>query len=507
VLFELGMAEALVDAPAAAAHLRAAQDGLTSPADRGVAAQTLARILLFTASPNEARRAADEGAAGLPSGLEDLRLALEATALYATHFRTPDPDIVSRMVAARSTSALGGLGARMLVSVAAWNWALTGGSAESCVNLAVRALEGGQLIAADPGFMAIIAISVVALAGRDEALPAWEEALDRARRVGSLDAVSGVHIWSGWTWLERGELKEAWDSLTQALEASRLWNPDEGSGLAYAVGVLGRVLVERGEFAAARETLDRYPNPIPGSDSDNLCLRSRIELLLAEGALADATQEADRYADRHQHVKNPAWSPWRSLRAMVLSRAGRRSEGEELLEAELAAARQWGAPGATGRALRLLGSLRRSDGIDLLREAVEMTAGTSARLEHAKALAALGAALRRARRLTEAREPLQRALELAMRCGSPPVAALARSDLLASGARPRRRQLQGVGSLTPSERRVVDLAAYGGGNREIAESLYITPKTVEAHLSSAYQKLGIRSRRELAIALKTQARD
>jgi DNA-binding NarL/FixJ family response regulator len=58
--------------------------------------------------------------------------------------------------------------------------------------------------------------------------------------------------------------------------------------------------------------------------------------------------------------------------------------------------------------------------------------------------------------------------------------------------------LSGVESLTPIERRVVDLAAAGGTNRDIAQALYVTPKTVEVHLSNAYRKLGITSRRDLA---------
>jgi len=67
--------------------------------------------------------------------------------------------------------------------------------------------------------------------------------------------------------------------------------------------------------------------------------------------------------------------------------------------------------------------------------------------------------------------------------------------------RPRREALSGVDSLTPSERRVADLAAAGRTNRDVAQELFVTPKTVEVHLSNAYRKLGIRSRRELAGAL------
>ena len=155
--------------------------------------------------------------------------------------------------------------------------------------------------------------------------------------------------------------------------------------------------------------------------------------------------------------------------------------------------------------LRLLGSLPQGSRLDLLREAVETTAGGSARLEYAKALASCGALLRRSRQPTQARVPLRQAVDLATLCGAGPLAAFARAELVASGARPRGRRLSGLGSLTPSERRVVDLAATGLTNREIAESLFITPKTVEVHLTSCYQKLGIRSRRQLVAALMAPA--
>jgi len=146
--------------------------------------------------------------------------------------------------------------------------------------------------------------------------------------------------------------------------------------------------------------------------------------------------------------------------------------------------------------------MRQRQGLDLLREAVEVTAHGSARLEHAKALVAFGGALRRDRHPNDARDPLRRALELATHCGAEPLVALARSELLATGTRPRDRDLAGVGSLTPSERRVVELAAAGNSNREIAESFFITLKTVELHLSRSYEKLGIRSRHDLGAALR-----
>jgi DNA-binding CsgD family transcriptional regulator len=163
----------------------------------------------------------------------------------------------------------------------------------------------------------------------------------------------------------------------------------------------------------------------------------------------------------------------------------------------VALARASGAPGALGRALRVLGEAKGERGLDHLREAVEVLERSTARLERAKALTSLGVALRHARRPTEARDPLRRALELADACGAGPLAEFTRSELYASGARPRTEAVSGTGALTASERRVADLAAEGNSNRDIAQTLFVTPKTVEVHLSNAYRKLGIRSRREL----------
>jgi DNA-binding CsgD family transcriptional regulator len=155
-----------------------------------------------------------------------------------------------------------------------------------------------------------------------------------------------------------------------------------------------------------------------------------------------------------------------------------------------------------GRTLRLLGTVGRAPDIERLREAVEITEGSPARLEHAKALVALGSALRRGRKRTQAREPLRRGLELAAQCGATPLADHARTELYAAGGRPQREALTGPDSLTPSERRVAELAAEGHGNREIAQALFVTPRTVESHLTSVYRKLGISARAGLSDVLE-----
>jgi DNA-binding CsgD family transcriptional regulator len=119
-----------------------------------------------------------------------------------------------------------------------------------------------------------------------------------------------------------------------------------------------------------------------------------------------------------------------------------------------------------------------------------------------RALVDLGAALRRTNQRAAAREPLQRADDLAREGGAQTLRERARTELQATGARPRREALlSGPASLTPSERRIAELAATGQSNREIALALFVTPKTVEYHLRNVYRKLDIATRRELTTAL------
>jgi DNA-binding CsgD family transcriptional regulator len=128
-------------------------------------------------------------------------------------------------------------------------------------------------------------------------------------------------------------------------------------------------------------------------------------------------------------------------------------------------------------------------------------ADSPAQLEHAYARADLGAALRRGNRRAEARGHLRAALELAQRLGATLLGERAHEELVATGARPRRLVLSGVEALTPSERRVAAMAAEGLSNRDIAQALFITLRTVEMHLSNSFRKLGISARTQLPAAL------
>src|SRR5206468_6797662 len=189
---------------------------------------------------------------------------------------------------------------------------------------------------------------------------------------------------------------------------------------------------------------------------------------------------------------------WRAQLALAYHGAGGRDEALQLALDGLDRARVWGAPQSIGVALRALGLIEGGpSGEKLLREAVDVLSESQSRLEHARALVELGAALRRANKRSDSREYLRQGLELAHKLGASALEERAQTELAATGARPRRLMLSGLESLTPSERRVAEMAADNMTNKDIAQALFVTPKTVEVHLSSVYRKLEIASRAQL----------
>jgi DNA-binding NarL/FixJ family response regulator len=193
------------------------------------------------------------------------------------------------------------------------------------------------------------------------------------------------------------------------------------------------------------------------------------------------------------------YCPWRTVAAQAELILGERDRALALATEAAERAEETAVLHQRIRTLRVLGTcLGGEEGIETLRRAVELGTSSPARIETIRALIELGAALRRANQRTAAREPLGQAVDLAREGGAIALQDRARTELAATGARPRREALlSGPGSLTPSERRIAELAAGGQSNREIAQALFITPKTVEYHLRNVYRKLGIETRREL----------
>src|SRR5262249_35062231 len=112
-----------------------------------------------------------------------------------------------------------------------------------------------------------------------------------------------------------------------------------------------------------------------------------------------------------------------------------------------------------------------------------------------------GEHLRRARRRVDAREHLRAALEGFEAIGAAPWAERARSELRASGETARRRDPSTVAQLTPQEQQVAAFVADGLSNKDVAAQLFLSPRTIDAHLRNVFAKLGITSRTQLASLL------
>ncbi len=118
-------------------------------------------------------------------------------------------------------------------------------------------------------------------------------------------------------------------------------------------------------------------------------------------------------------------------------------------------------------------------------------------LDRARIGLRFGAWLRRSRKVLQARPVLAESLQLADGCGATPLAGKARAELSAAGGRRRRRRPDQNRSLTPQEVRVADLAVTGATIKEIGLALYLSPRTVETHLTHIYRKVGVNSKAEL----------
>jgi DNA-binding CsgD family transcriptional regulator len=344
------------------------------------------------------------------------------------------------------------------------------------------------------------ALMALMAAGRlEQAEAAWTGVADAARAAGALERLRFAVALRALVRLRLGRVAEVEADMRELIA----WVADLGvpvanqrMALPWAVVPLVDALVERGQVDEAQGwmTAMGLEAEWPEVFGFTFLLESLGRLRLVQGRVPDAVRLL-RECSRRQRawgIRNPGFLPWRSSLALALARTGRRAEALDLCDEEVALARAFGVPREEGIALRAMAEV--SGDPAPLRDAVAVLERSPARLEHARALTDLGAD-------TRDREALRTALEMAERLGATALAERAQAALIATGAKPRRRVLTGPDALTAAQLRVARLAADGASNREIAEQLFLTEKTVEGHLGQAYRKLGIRSRTQLASAL------
>ncbi len=499
VLFELGSAQTFHAPAAAAEHLAEALARSAGWPRRGEIALALSQAL------------------GLCGRFADAVEVLQAAISESGDDRSP--------IAISLQSAL--------LNVARWDLDTRPVMRPILERLQARA-EGGEDL--DPQLHANLAIELGAAGlDRERAIRHAREAVRATPRLMSLTSTAlpeavTVLLFGGMsseaadgaqTWLRLAQ-QRGWP-LASALAATAasliaLYDGEVGQALAYgqqamtgggwistmATAFMIPALIERDAIDEARALLaaGNLDGPLGPTWPYNVARHARGRLHAAAGDHAAAVKdllEAGELAELWG-VRNPTLMPWRSDAALSLTALGDGRAASQLCAEEIELARRWGAARGLGIALRAAG-VAEGGGIELLTEAVSVLRRSPARLELARALIDLGAAQRRAGARARAREVLREGLDLAHALGGLALADRARRELVVAGGRPRRDATRGRDALTPSELRVAQLAAGGQTNRQIAQALFVTQRTVENHLTSTYAKLGISSRPELPAAL------
>ena len=502
VLYELGIAELQSGAAESARHLREAVDELedATSSPEIVLAYSHAMEVAGQISPSTLdllRRTSVR----MREVDVDMHWRIEAQMIIAAHY---DPELYPLVADLLATppddSVRGDSGAGVLLAAWASEETRRGVSRTRAVDYARRALQS-TLHDSSTRFLATNFLYPLTFAGEvEEAARGYEAAIALAQTHG--DALTLAILYSSRASLRAqvGDLRGAEEDL-QPIE--RVAFQDAAALQPYWRGYLAELLLERGELAEAQRLVEFRPAV---AQQGHLLNFFRVRGLVAfhagspEQALTDLRAAGDRA--RSLRIENPAFAPWRSEAALALHRLGRLQEARELAHEELELSQRWGTARTIGISLRALGLVEGGrTGERRLREAVDVLAHSPARLEYARALVDLGAALRRANSRSEARQLLRQGIELAHRCGANALVALANEELAATGAHARTILLSGLDALTASERRVAHMAAEELSNKEIAQALFVTVKTVEQHLGRVYRKLDISSRRQLGAAL------
>lgn len=388
---------------------------------------------------------------------------------------------------------------RTILALLAQERHATGAPPAVVVELAERALGGGRLVAEDTSealswYMA--AYALLTCEAHEAARATIEDALSDGRRRGSAFARAGALGTRAVLALNQGRPR---DAEADARSAARGATPPVMAPVRAAYVVLA--LVDQGDLAGAESAL--VAGGLAHGPGGPTVLRwipwARLRLREAQGRTADVLTDVAPLRDDDAAGSPMRALAWRALAARALARDGREDEARAHADEHLAWARGWGRPGALGVALRASALAGASTGrVAGLTDAVAVLADSDLRTEEARARHELGVALLRQGHRRDGRAALTTALEVAVDCGADGVARAAADELAVAGVPAARLRFD---ALTPSERRVAELAAGGGTNREIAQELFVTPKTVENHLTRVYAKLGVGSREALTAAL------
>ncbi len=510
ILAELGHAELVARDPAAVQDLEQALDASTDPVARARIRNQLADAVMFVGDEARSLVLRSVSLAEVTGREPGLAAQVEVTMAGLAGFTALGvpygDDPMARLRALAATDLGAARSARLTLGLLL---ALGGQDWQQVVPLIESGLDGSSWLADETAALSLVwaAYGLVVIDELERALRLTSTMIAAASSRGSVLGVGAGCAVRSFAELRAGSLAEA--EADAQLGHDLAVQHGLQFGLPYVKGYLGAILLERGKLADAATVVEGFnldANAWGGPGAPTfLEARGRIRCALGQTELGILDLRAAGETPVAAMRPSPMVLQWRPALAAALAQSAP-DEARELVSRELKRARRVGLPRAIGIALRTAALLETgSDAVDLLRESVNILCVSPAVLELARSQTELGGALRRLGHQMEARKPLREAYELAARCGAMPLVERARTELSMAGLRPRRPATTGIDALTPGELRAARLAARGMSNRNIAESLFITTKTVKDHLGGAYRKLGIGSRQELDRAMSASS--
>lgn len=271
---------------------------------------------------------------------------------------------------------------------------------------------------------------------------------------------------------------------------------------ALALAIRGCILVDTDHIAEAEASLDRVEAEGGGLGPALLWARFGRAALAAHRGRHDVAADLLLAAIERATslgVRDPGSLPWHLEAAQACARCGRQEQARRLTDNTREQARVFGRRGLEAAALRqaacIAGRHDHAAAAQMFREALQALDGLDLPLERGRTLLDYGMLLRQTCRLPQARQLLGEAVEILDACGAERWRQVAEAERRGAGGRSRRSERPGP--LTPQEDRIAQLVAEGHTNRQIAAQLWISPKTLETHLSHLYAKLGLRTRAEV----------
>jgi DNA-binding CsgD family transcriptional regulator len=512
ILRELGIAEARVALPSAVGHFQAALEIHRAAAHdslqlRAEIVRLLSGSLVIADRGEEALSVVEAAIAELGEGERVLRLGLEAqlaavAVLYGGHAAAGGRRLADLEQELRAADGAEG----RLLAMLAHRRTHSSTDADHAAHLAARALAEGQRLSEPvdslPLFLAGAMLDLAGRPGDGEQL--FSDLLERASLSGDAVRRSFAAAGRSLARLHRGAVPDAMTDAENALDAATARGRNT-VGRHASMRCLILAAIEHGQLDRCDRELDRHdltgelPDTVPGNQL--LIARGRLRLAQREPhqALTDLVSAGCRAQSWGQSIQ----FEWRDPAAIAHDLLGHRRVALALARQSRELASRWGAARQIGAALCTLGVIEGGpDGVEHLREAVEVLEGSGAHLQHARALVNLGALLRETGQPGDARRYLHVGLERSTSLGAHALARAAGAQLAAAGVPARERSEHGrSGTLTPAERRIAEMAATGLSNPEIARALFVSRKTVEMHLGNSYRKLGISARGQLAAAV------